>query len=203
VLVDAKNNAKSFSYLIKILHFKKFITFIITKVVNVDYFVMLLLWSLLLLIKNSRSFLKYFLRLSIELCEWILLSFLSSRYSFFLDNCYMYTLFLYTYTLLFIHVHSYFDTHTSLFIKLARSHARCTRNKLVVLQHKSFIELLSWSSAFDTCKHYSNRAIFDVDYHVWNERFFKKLRFWCSSKRASKTSLLISSLRASLLIGWP
>ncbi len=45
-------------------------------------------------------------------------------------NCYTYNLFLYTYTLPFIHVHPTFYTYTPLLIKLARRHARCTRNKL-------------------------------------------------------------------------
>jgi hypothetical protein len=110
---------------------------------------------------------------------------------------------------IFIHIHSTFYTHTPYFlyihtlvIKLERRHARCTRSKLAVLQHKNIVEFLSWSSAFDTCKHDSNRAIFDVDYEAWNESFFKKLRVWCSSKRKLKISLfmcLFSSLSSSLL----
>jgi hypothetical protein len=63
--------------------------------------------------------------------------------SFSYGNDYPYTLFLYIYTLLFIHVHPNFYTHTPLLIKLARRHARCTRNKLAVLQHKIFVKLLS------------------------------------------------------------
>jgi hypothetical protein len=98
---------------------------------------------------------------------------------------YTYTFyFLYSYILFFI-----FYTHTLYFlctyillIKLARRHARCIHNKLAVLQHKSIVEFLSWSSAFDICKHDSNRAIFDVDYQAWIESFFKKLRCWCSSQ---------------------
>jgi hypothetical protein len=92
-------------------------------------------------------------------------------------NDYAYTLFLYIYILLFILIHSTFYTHTPLRIKLARRHARCTRNKLAVLQHNNFMKLLNWSSAFDICKHDSNRAIFDVDYHVWNESFLKSWDF--------------------------
>jgi hypothetical protein len=61
--------------------------------------------------------------------------------------------------------------------KVARSsailHARCTRNALKVLQHKSFVDLLSWSSAFEFYKYDSNRALFDVDYHLWNESFWR------------------------------
>jgi hypothetical protein len=74
--------------------------------------------------------------------------------------------------------------------KVARSstilHAHCTRNALEVLQHKSFVGLLSWSSAFDPYKNDSNRAIFDVGYQVWNESFlklfqkFKVLMFFAS-----------------------
>ncbi len=63
-------------------------------------------------------------------------------------------------------------------------HHCCTRNAFEVLQHKSFVSLLSWSSAFDFYKYDSKRAIFDVGYQVWNESFlklFQKLRFWCSS----------------------
>jgi hypothetical protein len=52
-------------------------------------------------------------------------------------------------------------------------HARCTRNALEVLQHTSFVELLDESSAFDLYKYDSKRAIFDVDYQVWNESFLK------------------------------
>ncbi len=61
--------------------------------------------------------------------------------------------------------------------KVARSstilHAHCTRNALEVLQHKSFVDLLSWSSAFDLYKYDSKRAIFDVDYQVWKKSFLK------------------------------
>jgi hypothetical protein len=61
--------------------------------------------------------------------------------------------------------------------KVARSslilHARCTRNALKVLQHKSFVDLLSWSSAFDLYKDDPKRAIFDVGYQAWNESFLK------------------------------
>jgi hypothetical protein len=74
--------------------------------------------------------------------------------------------------------------------KVARSstilHAHCTRNALEVLQHKSFVDLLSWSSAFDSYKYDSKRAIFDVDYQVWKKSFlklfqkFKVLMFFAS-----------------------
>jgi hypothetical protein len=74
--------------------------------------------------------------------------------------------------------------------KVARSstilHAHCTRNALEVLQHKSFVDLLSWSSAFDFYKYDSKRAIFDVDYQVWKKSFlklfqkFKVLMFFAS-----------------------
>jgi hypothetical protein len=61
--------------------------------------------------------------------------------------------------------------------KIARSstslHTHCTRNALEVLQHKSFVGLLSWSSAFDLYKYDSKRAIFDVDYQVWKKSFLK------------------------------
>ncbi len=65
-------------------------------------------------------------------------------------------------------------------------HASCTRNALDVLQHKTFVDLLSWSSAFDFYKYDSKRAIFDVDYQVWNASFlklfqkFKVLMFFAS-----------------------
>jgi hypothetical protein len=52
-------------------------------------------------------------------------------------------------------------------------HARCTRNALEVLQPTDFVELLDWSSAFDLYKYDSKRAIFDVDYQVWNASFLK------------------------------
>jgi hypothetical protein len=52
---------------------------------------------------------------------------------------------------------------------------------LEVLQHKSFVDLLSWSSAFDAYKYDSKWAIFDVDYQVWKKSFLKLFRFWCSS----------------------
>jgi hypothetical protein len=65
-------------------------------------------------------------------------------------NGYPYTLFyrytpyfLYSYTLLFILTHPTFNRHTPSSIKLARRHARCTRSKLAILQHKSFVGLLS------------------------------------------------------------
>ncbi len=98
---------------------------------------------------------------------------------------YTYTFyFLYSYTLSFIDIHPNFYTSTPLLIKVARRHARCTRNKLAVLQHKTFINLLSWSSAFDIYKHDSNRAIFDVGYQAWNENFFKSWDFDVLRKRA-------------------
>jgi hypothetical protein len=62
--------------------------------------------------------------------------------------------------------------------------ACCTHNKLEILQQENFVELLSWSSAFDTCKHDPNRALFDVGYQAWNESFlqlFQELNFWCSA----------------------
>ncbi len=44
--------------------------------------------------------------------------------------------------------------------------ARCTRNRLVVLQNTKLRSLLSLLSAFDFCKYDSNRAISDVDYQI-------------------------------------
>ncbi len=86
--------------------------------------------------------------------------------------------FLYIYTLLFIHIHTYHQIRKkacSLYSQQACSTAT-----------KNFIELLSGSSAFDTCKHGSNRAIFDVGYQAWNEELSQKLRFWCSSQADTK-----------------
>jgi hypothetical protein len=72
-------------------------------------------------------------------------------------------------------------------------HARCTRNALEVLQHKSFVDLLSWSSAFELYKYDSKRAIFDVDYQVWNESFLKSWDFdvlrRANTKKSSKLSV--------------
>jgi hypothetical protein len=62
--------------------------------------------------------------------------------------------------------------------------ARCTRNRLIVLQHTKLRSLLNLSNALYFCKYDSNRAIFDVAYQIWSESFlklFQKLRFWCSS----------------------
>ncbi len=70
------------------------------------------------------------------------------------------------------------------FVKQKFLHHCCTRNALEVLQHKSFVDLLSWSSAFDFYKYDSKRAIFDVDYQVWKKSFLQllqKLNIWCSS----------------------
>jgi hypothetical protein len=58
---------------------------------------------------------------------------------------------------------------------------RCIHNMLVVLQHRKLRSLLSLSSAFDSCKYDSNRAISDVDYQPWNESFLKLFQKWCSS----------------------
>jgi hypothetical protein len=110
---------------------------------------------------------------------------LTSRWA--AQHDYSYTLFLYIYALTFIHIHLTFihihssSIKTSLLIKITRRHARCICIKLAVLQHKSFTELFIWSSAFDTCKHDLNRAIFNVDYQVWNEKLVQEFRFWCSS----------------------
>jgi hypothetical protein len=61
--------------------------------------------------------------------------------------------------------------------KVAKSsailHACCTRNALKVSKHESFVDLMSWSSAFEFYKNDSNRAIFDVDYQAWNKSFLK------------------------------
>jgi hypothetical protein len=57
-------------------------------------------------------------------------------------------------------------------------HALCIRNAFEVLQYKDFVDLLSWSSAFDFYKYDSKRAIFNVDYQVWNESFLKLLKSW-------------------------
>jgi hypothetical protein len=65
-------------------------------------------------------------------------------------------------------------------------HARCIRNALEVLQHKDFVDLLSWSNAFDSYKYNSKRAIFDVDYQVWNESFLKSWDFDVLDERALK-----------------
>jgi hypothetical protein len=90
------------------------------------------------------------------------------------------------------------SSYTFLLIKLTKRHARCTRNKLAVLQHKNFAKILSWSSAFYTCKHDLNRAISDVDYQVWNESFFKSWDFdvlrQASTKNMSKFVCLLVCL---------
>jgi hypothetical protein len=49
--------------------------------------------------------------------------------------------------------------------------------QLVVLQHTKLRSLLSLSSAFDSCKYDSNRAISDVDYQAWNENFLRSSDF--------------------------
>ncbi len=67
------------------------------------------------------------------------------------------------------------------FVKQKFLHHCCTRNAFEVLQHKSFVDLLSWWSAFDLYKYNLKRAIFDVDHQVWKKSFLKLFRFWCSS----------------------
>ncbi len=59
------------------------------------------------------------------------------------------------------------------FVKQKFLHHCCTRNAFEVLQYKSFVNLLSWSSAFDFYKYDSKRAIFEVDYQIWKKNFLK------------------------------
>ncbi len=79
------------------------------------------------------------------------------------------------------------NTATPLTEKVRREHylfTCCTRSKQITCFQKKLRSLISWSSAFDTCKNDSNRTTFHVYYQVWNESFlklFQKLRFWCSS----------------------
>jgi hypothetical protein len=66
----------------------------------------------------------------------------------------------------------------------------------------NFVKLLSWSSAFDICKHDSNRALFDVDYQTWMRAFWRSSDFDVLrrasikkiSKRAFKEARKISKL---------
>jgi hypothetical protein len=78
----------------------------------------------------------------------------------------------------------------------------CTRSKQITWFQKKLRSLLSWSRTFEPCKYDSSRAIFDVDYQVWNQSFlklFQKLRFWCSStsERIKKHYLSLAVRRYS------
>jgi hypothetical protein len=96
------------------------------------------------------------------------------------------SLFEYLDIILRIHWHSLIGSERKVARRFVILHARCTRNALKVLQYTSFLDLLSWSNAFDFYNHDSNRAIFDLDYQVWNESFLKLFRFWCSSRASTK-----------------
>jgi hypothetical protein len=57
-------------------------------------------------------------------------------------------------------------------------YARCSRDRLIVLQHTKLRNLLSLSNVFDFCKYDSNRTIFNVDYQIWNESFWIFFKSW-------------------------
>jgi hypothetical protein len=82
------------------------------------------------------------------------------------------------------------------FVKQKSLHYCCTRNALEVLQHRSFLGLLSWSSAFDLYKYDSKWAIFDVDCQAWKKSFLKlfqkfKVLMFFDERTLNFTSLLI------------
>jgi hypothetical protein len=56
--------------------------------------------------------------------------------------------------------------------------AYCTRDKLNSWFQINLRNLLSWSNAFDIYKYDSKRAIFDVDYRVWNKSFLQLFKSW-------------------------
>ncbi len=71
--------------------------------------------------------------------------------------------------------------------------ARCTRNRLIVLQHIKLRILLSSSSAFDFCKYDSNRAISDVNIRAWSWELFEAF---------SKVEILMFFGKRALKKGW-
>ncbi len=86
--------------------------------------------------------------------------------------------------------------YTLLWSEKLMTYTCCTRSELIIWFQKKLVRLLSWSSAFDTCNQGSNRAIFDVDYQVWNEsslKSFQKVQilmfFEADAKKISKLKI--------------
>jgi hypothetical protein len=111
-------------------------------------------------------------------------------------------------TFLWISQHFSSNTTTLLFEysnisdrKNCNKYTCCTCSKQITWFQKKLRSLFSWLSAFDICKNDSNRAIFDVDYQVWNESFLKPFKSWDFDvlRQASASYFKKKTLRIHLL----